>query len=110
MWGAWAIGMAAVDMMNMRRLERLGMGSIAPVAGLNFFAGLMMSSLRASQVVSILCMCPLIKIHLLTFYVYLRIESCGSKLTPDVLHLHKLEPTPIDSFECFADSIMLLLC
>ena len=34
MWGAWTIGMAAQNQAILARLERYGMGSIAPEAGL----------------------------------------------------------------------------
>lgn len=50
MWGAWAIGMAAANMTNVKRLEKLGMGSIAPVAGLDMFANMLAFTLNVSQV------------------------------------------------------------
>jgi hypothetical protein len=41
LWGAWATGMAAASPALLRRLERVGMGAIAPARGLAALAGLL---------------------------------------------------------------------
>jgi hypothetical protein len=41
LWGAWATGMAAASPALLRRLERAGMGAIAPARGLAALAGLL---------------------------------------------------------------------
>lgn len=50
MWGAWTIGMAAQKRAILARLERLGMGSITPEAGLLALEAIIGSSRRLPQV------------------------------------------------------------
>ena len=50
MWGAWTIGMAAQKRAILARLERLGMGSITPTAGLSALEAIIASSRPLPQV------------------------------------------------------------